>query len=149
MAAFDGAGRPLWTSDTPGYDISQVCWVDDLDSDGTAEVWCAGHVGGTRLAYVILNAKTGKLRATIDFLSGDFGFTGLCGAFVPGRPGKQILLVTSCRQETHNGEFSVWMLEGGKTKRLWAYVPPEFTVYYPAVMAAELAERARANSLAS
>lgn len=68
-------------------------------------------MGGTRQAYVILDARTGKTRAVIDFLTGDFGFTGLCDAYVPGRAGKQIFLVTSCRQgagaaAAQTGEFS-------------------------------------------
>ncbi|HEY1376357.1 MAG TPA: FG-GAP-like repeat-containing protein [Gemmataceae bacterium] len=147
LAAFDHNGRPLWTSDTPGYDIAQVCWVDDLDGDRANEVVVrAGHVGGTRLAYVILDAKTGKARAAIDFLSGDFGFTGLCGAYVPGRAGKQIFLVTSARQgagvaPAQTGEFSLWALDGGQAKRLWSHVPSEFQVLYPAVMVAELAPK--------
>ncbi len=146
LSAFDPAGHPLWKSDTPGYDITQVRWIDDLDGDGVNEVVAlAGHVGGTRLAYVILDAKTGKTRAAIDFLSGDFGFTGLCGAYIPGRPGKQIFLVTSSRAgidapAAQNGEFSVWVLDG-TAKRLWSYVPPEFQVFYPAVMAAQLAPK--------
>lgn len=147
VATFDKDGKPLWTSDTPGYDISQVQWVEDIDGDGRNEVVVlAGHAGGTRLAYVILDAATGKKRGAIDFLTGDYGFTGLCGAYVPGRKGKQIFLVTSCRQPpngsmTQLGEFSLWAFDGSKVSRLWAYDPPEFNVYYPAVMAAELAPK--------
>lgn len=144
VAAFDSHGKPIWTSDTPGYDITQIQWIEDLDGDGKNEVVAlAGHAGGTRLAYVILDAATGRKRGAIDFLTGDYGFTGLCGAYVPGRKGKQIFLVTSCRQPpqgsmTQLGEFSLWAFDGAKADRLWAYDPTEFNIYYPAVMAAEL-----------
>ena len=78
LHAFDSAGNAMWVSDTPQYDIDVVKWVDDLDGDGKNEVVVqAGHVGFTRQAYVIFNAKTGQKRAAIDFLTGDFGFTML------------------------------------------------------------------------
>src|SRR5262249_30170003 len=36
---------------------------------------------------------------------------------------------------------ALWTFEGGTAKREWSYVPPEFPLYYPAVMAAELAPK--------
>lgn len=148
LSAFDPDGKPIWTSDAAGYDISEVKWIDDLDGDGRNEIVAlAGHVGGTRLAYVILDPRNGKKLAAIDFSTGDFGFTGLCGAYVAGAKGKQIFLVTSDRQSekgwppTQMGEFSLWTFDGKEAKRAWSYVPTEFVIYYPAVMAAELEPR--------
>jgi hypothetical protein len=148
LFAFDRDGKPLWTSEAPGYDVTDVKWIDDLDGDGRHEIVVqAGHIGGTRLAYVILDSQTGKKLAAIDFITGDFGFTGLCGAYVAGAKGKQIFLVTSDRQSeqgwppTQTGEFSLWTFDGKAAKRAWSYVPTEFVIYYPAVMVAELAPR--------
>src|SRR5207253_9404183 len=97
-----------------GYVIESVSWVEDLDGDGHNEVVAlAAAVGGPRKAYVILEARTGKLRATLPFLTGDFGFFGHCGAYLPGVPGKQIFLVTSTLQSESgpyrsNGQCALW-----------------------------------------
>jgi hypothetical protein len=145
LSAFDAAGKPMWTSDAAGYDIAGVQWLDDLDGGGRTEIVAvAGHVGGTRQAYVVLDGPTGKSRGAIDIVTGDFGFVGMCGAYVPGSKGKQVFVVTSCRQgeagPSQNGEFALWTFDGTKVSRAWSYVPPEFTIFYPAVLVGELAK---------
>src|SRR4051812_28567810 len=99
LAAYGADGKPLWEARPPGYVPDHVEWVEDLDGDGRNEVVAlAGQMGGTRQAYLILDGRIGEVRAAIDFITGDFGWKGLCGAYIPGTKGKQIVLVTSMRQ---------------------------------------------------
>ena len=114
-------------------------------------------MGGTRQAYLILDGKTGERRAAIEFITGDFGWKGLCGAYVPGKKGRQIFLVTSMRQavgETPpeltppgsphlarpvgNGEFSLWDFDGRKAAGCWTRTPKEYDVEYPSVLIGDL-----------
>lgn len=144
LRAFDAHARELWTADTPGYDIAQVLWIDDLDADGKNEIVAvANHVGQTQQAYVILDAATGKKRGAIDIVTGDYGFRGKIGSFLPHSKAKQIVIVTSAKQAevgmSSNGEIALWSLEpNAGPKRLWSYKPPEFTLFYPHLMVGPL-----------
>jgi hypothetical protein len=158
LAAYDSAGKRLWESRPEGYVLDRVGWVVDLDGDGANEViTLAGQMGGTRQAYLILNGRTGAWRAAIDFVTGDFGWRGLCGAYLPGRKGRQIVLVTSMRQAAGDappeltppgsahrarpvskGEFALWAFDGQEARRRWSRTPEEFNVEYPAVLVGDL-----------
>ena len=144
LTAWDASGRLLWKSAPLGFAIERVQWVEDLDGDGRNEVVAvAGHMGGTRMALLILDGRTGALRAAIDFQTGDFGWHAHCGAYLPGRAGRQIFIVTSMKQsraETprSNGSFELWSYHEGVVSRDWAVCPSEFVLYYPAVMVADL-----------
>ncbi|HZO88500.1 MAG TPA: PQQ-binding-like beta-propeller repeat protein [Chthonomonadaceae bacterium] len=144
LMAYSEQGKLLWQSAPPGYVISDVAWVEDLDGDGRKEVVAlAGHLGGTRQAYLILDGQTGRLRAAIDINTGDFGWRGCCGAYLPDARGKQIFVVTSMRQAqggppASNGEFALWSFDGHRAIRRWAWTPKEYAVEYPAVMLGDL-----------
>lgn len=158
LSAHAGDGRRLWESRPGGYVLDHVEWVEDIDGDGQNDVIAlAGQVGGTRQAYLILDGRTGERRAAIDFITGDFGWKGLCGAYLPGTRGKQILLVTSMRQAANdaapeltppgsphlarpivNGEFSLWALDGRKLERRWSLTPTEYYVEYPSLLVGDL-----------
>src|SRR5262249_14836127 len=99
LTAYGADGKQIWESRPQGYVLDHVEWVTDLDGDGRNEVVAlAGQMGGTRQAYLGLDADPGERRGAIDFITGDFGWKGLCGAYVSGKKGEQILLVTSMRQ---------------------------------------------------
>jgi outer membrane protein assembly factor BamB len=146
LFAYDKRGKRIWESAPEGYVPEKVEWVEDLDGDGNNEVIAvAGHMGLTRQAYLILDGRTGKKRAAIDINTGDFSWRGHCGAYLPGTKGKQIFIVTSCRQSEQgafpaasNGELSLWSFDGGKTQRHWTWTPPEYVLFYPSVMVADL-----------
>jgi outer membrane protein assembly factor BamB len=144
LTAYDPKGKRLWESAPEGYVLDHVEWVEDLDGDGQNEVIAvAGHMGITRQAYLILDGRTGEKRAAIEISTGDYSWHGNCGPYLPNRKGKQIFLVTSmCQSETGaaklNGQFSLWSFDGKAAKQEWAWTPSEFTVYYPAVMVADL-----------
>jgi outer membrane protein assembly factor BamB len=144
-----------------------VEWVEDLDGDGRNEVVVlAGHMGGTRQAYLILDGRSGTQRAAIDFITGDFAWKGLCGAYMPGTKGKQIFLVTSMRQAASeappeltppgsqhqarpvaNGEFALWAYDGEKVERRWSRTPQEYYVEYPSVLVGDLAGDGRLRAV--
>lgn len=144
LTAYDPAGHQLWESAPAGYVIDHVEWVEDLAGDGRNEVVAvAGHVGITRQAYLILDGRTGRMRAAIEISTGDYSFRGHCGLFLPGQKGKQIFLVTSASQSDSGppkslGQFSLWSFDGSTVTRRWARTPTEFQVFYPAVTVADL-----------
>jgi outer membrane protein assembly factor BamB len=167
LAAYGAGGERLWERRPQGYVLDHVEWVEDLDGDGRNEVvTLAGHMGGTRQAYLILDGRTGAQRAAIDFITGDFAWKGLCGAYLPGTRGKQIFLVTSMRQAASeappeltppgsphqarpvaNGEFSLWAFDGHKAERRWARTPPEYYVEYPSVLVGDMAGDGRLRAV--
>lgn len=154
LAAWDASGHLLWKCAPPGYAVESVQWVEDLDGDGCNEVVAlAGHMGATRMAYLILDGRTGVLRATIDFETGDFASHGHCGAYLPGRPGRQIFLVTSMKQSRTEtpavspGCFALWSYQHGVVKQEWAVSPAEQVLYYPAVMIANLNSDGRMHAV--
>ncbi|MBI1923478.1 hypothetical protein HYR99_04430, partial [Candidatus Poribacteria bacterium] len=75
LYAYDAQGQPLWEYNPSippvhggeqwgGYWLQQVAYVADLDGDGQVEVVAlAGHLGGTRWAFLILDGQRGHLRA--------------------------------------------------------------------------------------
>jgi hypothetical protein len=154
LSAYGADGRRLWESRPRGYVLDHLEWVEDLDGDGRNEVVVlAGQMGGTHQAYLILDGRSGERRAAIDFITGDFGWKGLCGAHIPGTRGKQVFLVTSMRQAASeatpeltppgsphlartvaNGEFALWTFDGQKAERRWARTPKEYYVEYPSVL---------------
>ncbi len=158
LAAHGVDGKRLWESRPQGYVLDHVEWIEDLDGDGTKEVVVlAGQMGGTRQAYLILDGRSGHRRAAIEFITGDFGWKGLCGAYLPGTKGKQIFLVTSMRQAAGdaspgltppssphlsrtvaNGEFSLWSFDGQEASRRWTRTPKEYYVEYPSVLVGDL-----------
>ena len=158
LTAYGADGKRLWECRPHGYVLDHVEWVTDLDGDGRNEVVVlAGQMGGTRQAYLILDGKTGERRAAIDFITGDFGWKGLCGAYLLGTRGKQIFLVTSMRQAAGeaspeltppgspqltrpvaNGEFSLWAFDGRKAERRWTRTPKEYYVEYPSVLVGDM-----------
>jgi PQQ-like domain len=144
LFAWDGRGKPLWTCAVPGYVVDRVLWVEDLAGDGSRQVVAvAGHPGGTRMALLVVDGRSGRLMATIDFGTGDFDWHAHCGRFLPGRPGRQIFLVTSetlSRAETavSNGSLELWSYARGAARREWATQPREAVLNYPAVMVADL-----------
>ena len=143
LFAFNKDGRPLWEAAPPGYVVTGVEWVDDLDGDSHKEVVAvAGHMFGTRQAYLILDARTGRLRAAIDLVTGDFSFRVSLGSFVPGERGKQFFVVTSMLQAESgparsHGEFALWSFDGRRAVRRWAWSPREYYVEYPALLVAD------------
>jgi hypothetical protein len=158
LTAYEADGKRLWESRTQGHVLDHVEWVEDLDGDGRNEVVAlAGQMGGTRQAYLILDGRSGERRAAIDFITGDFGWKGLCGAYLPGTRGKQIFLVTSMRQAAGealpeltplgsphlaravvNGEFALWAFDGRNAERRWTRTPKEYYVEYPSVLVGDL-----------
>ncbi len=94
----------------------------------------------------ILDGRTGERRSAIDFVIGDLGGTGLCGASLPGARGKQILLITSMLRQAANdavpeltppgsphlarpivnGEFFLWTFDGRKPERKGSPTPAEY-----------------------
>lgn len=144
LTAYDPKGKQLWESAPVGYVMDHVEWVEDLDGDGHSEVIAvAGHMGITRQAYLILDGRTGEQRAAIEISTGDYSWSGHCGAYLPNQKGKQIFLVTSSCQAVGGppasyGQFSLWSLDGSKATRQWAWTPTEHVLYYPAVTVADL-----------
>ncbi len=158
LTAYGADGQRLWESRPQGYVLDHLEWVTDLDGDGRKEVVVlAGQMGGTRQTYLILDGRTGERRAAIDFITGDFGWKGLCGTYLPGTKGKQIFLVTSMRQAASeaspeltppdtphlarpvaNGELSLWDFDGLKAERRWTRTPKEYYVEYPSVLVGDL-----------
>ncbi len=167
LTAYDTDGKRLWECRPHGYVLDHVEWVTDLDGDGRNEVVVlAGQMGGTRQAYLILDGKTGERRAAIDFITGDFGWKGLCGAYLLGTRGKQIFLVTSMRQAAGeaspeltppgtpqldrpvaNGEFSLWAFDGRKAERRWTLTPKEYYVEYPSVLVGDIGSDGRLRAV--
>ncbi len=119
-------------------------WVQDLDGDGHNEVVAAaGHMGGTRQAYLIFDGRSGELRAEIKFITGDFASRGNCGAYIPGELGKQILIVTSMRQSPSgpppsNGTVELWSFDGKSARRRWSWSPTEYQLKYQTVLLGDL-----------
>ncbi|MGZ5567982.1 MAG: hypothetical protein ACXWKG_13275, partial [Limisphaerales bacterium] len=144
LIAYDKNGKQLWESSPDGYVMDHVEWVEDLDGDGQNEVVAvAGHMGITRQAYLILDGRTGQRKAAIEINTGDYSFRGHCGAYIPGKKGKQIFVVTSMLQNSTggsrmNGEFALWSFDGKETKRHWNWIPGEHVIYYPSTMVADL-----------
>ena len=158
LHAYASSGKRLWEFDPQGYVLSHVEWVDDLDGDGRKEViTLAGHMGGTRQAYLILDGAAGTQKAVIEISTGDFGWKGNIGTFLADRPGKQIFVVTSMQQAAaeppadlappgtqtlpahgSNGQFSLWSFDGNSVKQNWAWTPNEHPVEYAEVMIADL-----------
>ena len=167
LAAYGADGERLWESRPQGYVLDHVEWVEDLDGDGRNEVVAlAGRMGGTRQAYLILDGRSGERRAAIDFITGDFGWKGLCGAYLSDAKGKQIFLVTSMRQAAGdappeltppgsphlarpvaNGEFSLWAYDGQDVHRRWTRTPKEYYVEYPAVLVGDLTGTGRLRAV--
>lgn len=146
LFAYDAKGKALWESAPEGYIIDRVEWVDDFDGDGRNEVVAvASHMGLTRQAYVILDAATGVKRAAIEINTGDYGWRGHCGPYLPGAKGKQIFVLCSARQSekgispaASNGEGMLWSYDGKRVQRRWTWTPPEYVLFYPAAMVADL-----------
>ncbi|MBM3239236.1 PQQ-like beta-propeller repeat protein [Candidatus Poribacteria bacterium] len=145
------------------YWLQQVAYVADLDGDGRNEVVAlAGHLGGTRWAFLILDGQTGHLRASFAFNQGQFGYSQFCGAFVSGKPGQQILLVTSGKQappqfppstgggkggwETH-GHIMLLQFDGETISPLWDFEPTEYAIEYPATLIGDLMGRGRLHAV--
>lgn len=169
LYAYTESGRQLWEFRPQGYVVSQVQWVDDLDGDGHREVVVlAGHMGGTRQAYLVIEGTTGRQKAAIEISTGDFGWKGNLGKFLPGRPGKQIFLVTSMRQaaaeppaelapsgaprtptQGSNGQFWLWSFDGKSARQHWTWAPQEHPVKYAEVMIADLPGDGRLKGIVS
>lgn len=144
LTAWDRTGRRLWECAPAGYAVERVEWVCDLDGDGRPEVVAlAGHLGGTRLSYLVIEGSSGALRAAIDFSTGDFSWRGFCGAYLPGVKGRQIFIVTSKMQAADesalsNGSFALWRFTGESAVQVWTGRPAENVLFYPGVMLADL-----------
>ncbi len=153
LYAYDAQGQPLWEYNPVGYWLQQVADVADLDGDGQVEVVAlAGHLGGTRWAFLILDGQSGRLRASFTFNQGQYGYSRFCGAFVSGRPGQQILLVTSGRQapqggwETH-GHITLLQFDGEAILPLWDFEPKEYAIEYPATLIGDLTGSGRLHAV--
>ena len=153
LFAYDAQGRQLWECNPAGYWLQQVAYVSDLDGDGYNEVIVlAGHLGGTRWAFLILDGQTGHLRASFTFNQGQFGYSRFCGEFVSGRPGQQILLVTSGRQaaqggwETH-GHIMLLQFDGEEVSPRWDVEPEEYAIEYPATLIGDLTGAGRLHAV--
>lgn len=153
LFACDAQGRRLWECNPAGYWLQRVEWVADLDGDGRPEVVAqAGHLGGTRWAFLVLDGQTGRLRASFPFNVGQYGCSRFCGAFAPGRPGQQILLVTSGIQASRdgwetNGHVRLLQLDGEALSPLWDFEPEEYQFKYQSTMIADLTGRGQWNAV--
>jgi hypothetical protein len=167
LFAYDAQGQKLWECNPSippfppvnggekkgGYWLQQVAYVADLDGDGRNEVIAlAGNLGGTRWAFLILDGQTGHIRASFAFNQGQFGYSRFCGAFVSGKPGQQILLVTSGRQaaqggwETH-GHIMLLQFDGEVVSQLWDFEPTEYAIEYPATLVGDLTGSGRLHAV--
>ena len=153
LFAYDAQGKKLWECNPAGYWLQQVAYVADLDGDGRNEVVAlAGHLGGTRWAFLILDGQTGHLRASFTFNQGQFGYSRFCGAFASKIPGQQILLVTSGRQaaqggwETH-GHIMLLQFDGEVISPLWDFEPEEYAIEYPATLIGDLTGRGQLHAV--
>jgi outer membrane protein assembly factor BamB len=144
LTAYDENGKQLWQRAPQGYVPAKVEWVEDLDGDGHNEiVLLAGHMGGTRQAYLILDGRTGLQKAAIEISTGDFSWRGHCGAYLPHQPGKQILIITSMRQAQSGppasfGQFQLWSFDGRRAVPRWKITPKEHAIEYPSSLIADL-----------
>src|SRR3989442_741311 len=144
LTAYDEKGKRLWESVPQGYVLAKVEWVEDLDGDGHNEVVAlAGHMGGTRQAYLILDGRTGAQRAAIEISTGDFSWRGHCGPYLPGQRGKQLLIITSMRQAQSGppaalGQFELWSFDGQRAVPRWTVTPKEQAIEYPSSLIADL-----------
>jgi hypothetical protein len=85
LLAHAESGKQLWNYTPQGYILSQIEWIEDLDGDGHREVIAlAGHIGGTRLAYLILDGATWRQEALIEISTGDIrSYQSDCACFGP------------------------------------------------------------------
>ncbi len=144
LFAYDAQGQQLWECNPTGYWLQQVAYITDLDGDGRNEIIAlAGHLGGTRWAFLILDGQTGDVRASFAFNQGQFGYSRFCGAFVSGRQEQQILLVTSGRQAAQggwatHGHIMLLQFDGDAISPLWDFEPEEYAIEYPATLIGDL-----------